>query len=400
MSGSVLMLVVSVAFAEGNVASLEKGLLDGLRAGDAGIVYYELTVGGQKKPIEVGEATVVEATELGATCRVSGKAVRPGYLIRFELPAERVLPATILQYAREKLDPRRFNAVVRALLDRMIPEDEEIEATLARYLATRRSRPASTERVATPTAPTTDTPAQEQRAALETHPFPSSTSQAIAETPGVTVQRQAREEAVSEIPATTVDLTRTSEPAAEEAAPGEVEPTATPTPSPETMVEIGAGSFAIGLSLSEAGFYSQHPRFRINLDAFAIDLEMVRRTEFLRYRLEFVFPASDGDIATSITLEEATDYCAWRAKRLPTEFEWEAAMSAGGLKPGLLEWTSSWYKPYPGNKVPEDEYGERFKVLRGSPNPAEFDPRRRRFAAPGARHHRLGFRCARDLKSS
>ncbi len=166
------------------------------------------------------------------------------------------------------------------------------------------------------------------------------------------------------------------------------------------MVEIGAGSFAIGLGLSEAEFYSQHPPFSIQLEAFAVDLEMVRRTEFLRYRPEFVFPASDGDIASSITLEEAASYCAWRAKRLPTEFEWEAAMSAGGLKPGLLEWTSSWYKPYPGNRVPEDEYGERFKVLRGSPNPAKFDPWRRRFAAPGARHPRLGFRCARDLESS
>jgi formylglycine-generating enzyme required for sulfatase activity len=167
------------------------------------------------------------------------------------------------------------------------------------------------------------------------------------------------------------------------------------------MVEFAADSFAIGAELSAAEFYSQHPRFRIRLDAFAIDPEVVSRDELLAFRSDFVFPDTRSEgVATHVTFEEAAGYCKWRSKRLPTEFEWEVAVGGAKVEPGLLEWTSSWYKPYPGNDVPEEEYGERFRVLRGAPEPGQLDPRRRRFAAPGARHPRLGFRCARDIEAS
>ena len=34
----------------------------------------------------------------------------------------------------------------------------------------------------------------------------------------------------------------------------------------------------------------------------------------------------------------------------------------------VWEWTSDWYQPYSENSVPSDDFGEKFKVLRGNPN--------------------------------
>ena len=72
-------------------------------------------------------------------------------------------------------------------------------------------------------------------------------------------------------------------------------------------------------------------------------------------------------------------------------------MTSEKVRPGLLEWTSSWYQPYPGNRVAEKEYGKQHYVLRGDADPTAFDPHRRRFATPGTRHPNLGFRCSRWL---
>lgn len=105
-----------------------------------------------------------------------------------------------------------------------------------------------------------------------------------------------------------------------------------------------------------------------------------------------------------MTFGEAVAFCEGLGKRLPTEIEWEAAVTMGGpgagddarLSTPILEWTASWYQPYPGNPVSESEYGERYRVLRGA-GPGELpDPRRRRFMAPDARHPGVGFRCVLD----
>jgi gamma-glutamyl hercynylcysteine S-oxide synthase len=112
-----------------------------------------------------------------------------------------------------------------------------------------------------------------------------------------------------------------------------------------------------------------------------------------------------------LTLHEAQAWCGWAGRRLPTEFEWEAAALTSPAPPGgapirigqVWEWTDSKFEPYPGF-VPHPYrdyslpwFGTR-QVLRGAAwatHPRMRHPRYRNFFSPERNDIFAGFRsCA------
>jgi len=113
---------------------------------------------------------------------------------------------------------------------------------------------------------------------------------------------------------------------------------------------------------------------------------------------------------THVSFFEAAAYAAWTGKRLPTEFEWEAASGDARLTQLFGEawqWTRSSYDPYPGFR-PFDgaasEYNGKFMVgqlvLRGSSvatPPGHARTTYRNFFPPAARWQFSGIRLGEDL---
>jgi formylglycine-generating enzyme required for sulfatase activity len=168
-------------------------------------------------------------------------------------------------------------------------------------------------------------------------------------------------------------------------------------------------------------YKDQHPEHKVNLDAFYIDEKEVTNLEYKKFIEvtqfpelpghweEGTFPEGKRDLpVTNVTWREALTYALWAGKRLPTEAQWEKAargndgrlfpwgdeyqkgwanvgvdgakeLVSGGSYPkdvspylvfdmagNVMEWTSSWYQPYPGNDYQFKKFGKEFKVLRGN----------------------------------
>lgn len=137
-------------------------------------------------------------------------------------------------------------------------------------------------------------------------------------------------------------------------------------------------------------------------------------------------PVRDAEPVCHISYYEAAAYAEWAGRRLPTEFEWEAAAwrhPEARIEPDLLaihpsplrtgfrqdvwEWTSSAYSPYPRYRHVEGalgEYNGKFMVnqmvLRGrscATPPGHDRPSYRNFFPPDARWQFSGVRLAADF---
>lgn len=229
---------------------------------------------------------------------------------------------------------------------------------------------------------------------------------------------------------------------------------------PSPMVLIPAGSFLRGTNerLADEG-----PQHTVDLPAFWIDKFEVTNLQYARsLAANFRRPPEHFDDrrvpvgkadhpVTFVSWFDAQAYCQWAGKRLPTDQEWEkaargtdgrrfpwgnefelhaantparwqslhqdgdttpvgafpAGVSAYGvfdMSGNVWEWTDAWYLAYPNNVRPSENYGEKYRTLKGG---SWWDCSfykcgisapvyNRAFFSPRVQNASFGFRCAKD----
>lgn len=233
--------------------------------------------------------------------------------------------------------------------------------------------------------------------------------------------------------------------------------------------DYAGGIYWIGSADGGFAFDNEQPRHRVLLQPFRLASRLVTCREFLRFieddgyrrpefwlsdgwsfvqstgigaphywihdsdrwqifRLNGLQPLNPDEPVVHVSFYEADAYARWSGRRLPTEFEWEAAAVNEPLRGKFLnlaclhptvaadgetqfygdawEWTRSAYEPYPGYRPWEgvaSEYNGKFMcsqmVLRGGScaTPAgHIRPGYRNFFPPSARWQFSGIRLAED----
>ncbi len=210
--------------------------------------------------------------------------------------------------------------------------------------------------------------------------------------------------------------------------------------APEGMVLVPAGKFVMGVNGVSP---DEQPQREVELDAFYIDKTEVTNEEFKKVFPQHVFAKNKEQCpVTGVSFKQAVQYAQALGKRLPTEAEWEKAArgtdareypwgpdfskdlcnsaETGGDAPvrigqyrlgaspygcmdmagNAYEWTSDWYKAYPGNTAVTADYGQIYRVLRGGSYRSDrFQVRcaRRHYDVMDATRADYGFRCAKDV---
>jgi gamma-glutamyl hercynylcysteine S-oxide synthase len=235
-------------------------------------------------------------------------------------------------------------------------------------------------------------------------------------------------------------------------------PAAEPVADGPEMVRVDGGEVEIGAGPDGFAYDNERPRHRREIEPFSIDRAPVTTQAFGEFIADTgaeppMYWERDGDggwITTRMGRAEPLDprqpvihvswhqadaFARWAGKRLPTEFEWEAAAAgadpqranldqlAFGCAPAgayadacsdcgavqmigdVWEWTSSDFLAYPGfSAFPYPEYsevfiGDEYKVLRGGAWATRRDvvrPTFRNWDLAERSQIFAGFRCARD----
>ena len=164
-------------------------------------------------------------------------------------------------------------------------------------------------------------------------------------------------------------------------------------PQPDAL-RFPAGTYEIGAPDRGFAYDNERPRHAVELAGFEIDRTAVTNASYMQYMGEtgaeppmywerdgqgwtrtamgITAPVDPMRPVVHISWHEADAYARWAGKRLPTEFEWEAASPHLDGIGGAWEWTSSDFRAYPGFAAfPYNEYsvvffGDSYKVLRGA----------------------------------
>jgi len=266
----------------------------------------------------------------------------------------------------------------------------------------------------------------------------------------------------------------TSKGSAGRSAPPGSSPHATATPTAggtiikQRMVLIPAGPFWMGNNGRGAdgpGDEDERPLHEVTVAAYFMDVyettnamykAFVDATKHAAPKLwqnGAYPPAKANHPVVYVSWFDASEFCKWAGKRLPTEPEWEKAarspdkrifpwgnqfdamkantpqywmavhqtetadtMPVGSFEAGkspyglydmagnVYEWVNDWYLPYPGNQYPNDHYGTKNKIVRGGSwydclsygcGLSSPSYNRSRFN-PDIRNKGFGFRCAKS----
>jgi iron(II)-dependent oxidoreductase len=194
------------------------------------------------------------------------------------------------------------------------------------------------------------------------------------------------------------------------------------------MVAVDGGTQAIGTPPRGFAYDNERPRHEVELTAFEIDRTPVTNATYAEFveatgaeppmywerdgegwistAMGLQAPIAPDHPVVHISWEEADAFARWGGKRLPTEFEWEAAHGQLRSLGQVWEWTSSDFRAYPGFEAfPYREYsevffGDEYKVLRGgswATHRRVVRPSFRNWDLPQRRQIFSGLRCARDM---